>query len=84
MKKRLFMVISPDGTTFDNSGEEHQNIQILDIIQASSFKEAEDIAGGNNYGDFPHYQIVEYFKPEQVTLNRPPKPENEDEMPFSV
>jgi len=82
MKKRTFMVISPDGTTFDNSGEEHQNIQILDIIQAETFVEAENIARSNNYGDFPHWQVVEYFKPEQVTLNRPVKPESEEEIPF--
>ena len=76
-KKRKFMVISPDGTTFDNSGEECQNLQILDIINADTFEQAEEIARNHHYGDFMHWQIVEYFKPEKITENKP-KPEDDE------
>ena len=61
------MVISPDGSSFDNSGEECNNLQILDIIRADSFENAEAVAKCNNYGDFPHWQVVEYLTPEKIT-----------------
>ena len=74
------MVISPDGTTFDNSGEEHQNLQILDIIQASTFEAAEDIASKNNYGDFPNWQIVEYLKPPKIIEHKHEQNHLEEEL----
>lgn len=67
MADRKFMIISPDGSSFDNSGEECNNLQILDIIQADSFQQAEEVAKRNNYGDFPHWQVVEYLTPEKIT-----------------
>ena len=78
MADRKFMVISPDGSSFDNSGEECNNLQILDIIQADSFQQAEAVARRNNYGDFPHWQIVEYLAPEKITDDAYKKPEQEE------
>ncbi len=78
MADRKFMVISPDGSSYDNSGEECNNLQILDIIQADSFEQAERIARRNNYGDFPHWQIVEYLKPEKITDSDYMQPETHE------
>ena len=78
MADRKFMVISPDGSSFDNSGEECNNLQILDIIQADSFEQAEAVAKRNNYGDFPHWQVVEYLTPEKITDKDYKQPEKYD------
>lgn len=78
MNDRKFMVISPDGSSFDNSGEECNNLQILDIIQAASFQQAEAVAKRNNYGDFPHWQVVEYLTPEKITDKDYKQPEQDE------
>ena len=56
------MVYTTDGTTYDNSGNEVENCQILDFIKAKDIKEATQIAYKSQYGDFSDIKIVEYIE----------------------
>ena len=57
-----FIVYTTDGTTYDNSGNEVENCQILDFIKAKDIKEASQIANKSQYGDFSDIKIVEYIE----------------------
>ena len=59
---RNFIVYTTDGATYDNSGIEVENCQILDFIKAKDIKEASQIANKNKYGDFSDIKIVEYIE----------------------
>lgn len=61
-KKRHFMIISNDGTTFDNAENLVENCQVLDFIEATNLDEAQNNFDIKKYGNFQDYKIIEYLK----------------------
>lgn len=57
-----YIILTRDGTTFDNEGNERENVQVLDFIEAEDLRQAWQAVESNDYGAYEDIYIRELKK----------------------
>lgn len=66
MEFKEFVILTTDGTTFDNNGKEFNNCQILDFIKAKNPQEA--LKNFKNFGNYNTISIYEINRNNGISM----------------